>query len=233
MAKGAKKSIGRNATVYVVRVAIMAAMLTVLKLALSFVPNVEVVTLLILVYGAAMGAAYAVPATLVFCAVEVALYGAGSWVLLYFIYWPLLAVAASILLKGRRVWLAAVLAAFGGVLFGVLSACCDTLFCVTSLAPAHLGDYWVAYYLKGLYFDLAHIASGVLTVCLLYLPLVSVLRRLAPYAVGEHVCGLKSLRHEEYKRMSPYEDVDDHDDIVENQSAAAESETSIAARMDR
>ncbi|MDE6059872.1 MAG: hypothetical protein K2G31_00135, partial [Clostridia bacterium] len=82
---------------YVARVAAMAAMLTAFKFALSFVPNIEVVTLLILVYGSAMGIAYALPATLIFCSIEVAIYGAGSWVLLYFIYWPLLALLAGLL----------------------------------------------------------------------------------------------------------------------------------------
>jgi len=203
MVKNSKKTGARSATVYIVRVAIMAAMLTTLKLALSFVPNVEVVTLLILAYGSAMGIAYALPASLIFCAVEVAIYGAGGWVLLYFIYWPLLAVLASAFLKGRRTWLAAAFAVVGGVFFGVLSACCETLFCVSSLAPAHIGDFWVAYYLKGIYFDLAHMISGLLTVCILYAPLVSVMRRLAPAATGANICGLKNLRHEEYMRTPP------------------------------
>ena len=75
---------GRLAAEYVVKVAVMSALLTALKFALSFIPNVEVVTLLIMVYAAVFGAAYALPAVLVFCAVEVAIYGAGSWVVLYF-----------------------------------------------------------------------------------------------------------------------------------------------------
>ena len=168
------------ATVYIVRIAFMAAMLTAFKLALSFIPNVEVVTLMICVYGSAMGVAYALPATLVFCTVEMAIYGVGSWVLLYYVYWTLLAIVASLLLKGRRAPLAVVIAIVGSVLFGVLSACCDTLFCVANLAPAHLGQYLVAYYIRGLYFDLVHTVSNAVIMAVLYAPLVAVTKRFAP-----------------------------------------------------
>lgn len=177
-----KQSLARKTALYLVRVAVMAAMLTAGKLALSFIPNVEIVTLLICVYGSALGVAYALPAALIFCAVEIALYGAGSWILLYFIYWPLLAVAAGALLKGRRVALAIVLGVIGSVLFGVLSACCDTLFCAVSLAPSRLADYWIAYYIRGVYFDVIHIISNAVIMSVLYAPLVAVLKRVAPYA---------------------------------------------------
>lgn len=170
----------RLTTVYVVRVAFMSALLTALKFALSFVPNVEVVTLLILVYGACFGILYALPATLIFCAVEVAIYGVGSWVLLYFVYWPLIAVIAGVSLKGGRTWLAIVIAVVGSEFFGVLSACCDTLFCVANLSSDALGDYWVAYYLRGVVFDIVHMVSNFVVVTVLYKPLVVVCRKISP-----------------------------------------------------
>lgn len=194
-----KKQVRRLATVYVVRVAFMAAMLSAFKFAMSFIPNVEPVTLMITVYGSAMGIAYALPATLIFCAVEVAIYGAGSWVLLYFVYWPMLAVAASLHLRGRRYILATALGIVGSVLFGVLSACCDTLFCLAGLAPKHIGQYWVAYYLRGLYFDLAHVISNAVALITLYLPLVAVVRRIAPVAGSRMAFYIA----EEYKRTPP------------------------------
>ncbi len=168
------------ATTYIVRVAFMSALLTALKFALSFVPNVEVVTLLILVYGACFGLAYALPATLIFCAVEVAIYGVGSWVLLYFVYWPLLALFASLFLKGGRLPLAMVFAVLGSVLFGVLSACCDTLFCVTYFVGDQGAKYWVAYYLRGVVFDIIHVVSNFAVVLFLYRPLTMVCKKLAP-----------------------------------------------------
>ena len=203
------KSRHTKTTLYVARVAAMAAMLTAFKFALSCIPNVEVVTLLILVYGSAMGIAYALPATLIFCSIEVAIYGAGSWVLLYFIYWPLLAFLSSLLLRGRRLWLAIILGVLGSVLFGVLSACCDTLFCVTNLAPAHIGKYWVAYYLRGLYFDLSHVISSAVTVSVLYVPLVGVLKKIAPVGTEIGKRGMRRHQWEEYERELPFVTDDD------------------------
>lgn len=168
------------ATTYIVRVAFMSALLTALKFALSFVPNVEVVTLLILVYGACFSLAYALPATLIFCAVEVAIYGVGSWVLLYFVYWPLLALFASLFLKGGRLPLALIFAVLGSELFGVLSACCDTLFCVSYFVGDQGAKYWVAYYLRGVVFDIIHMVSNFVVVLVLYKPLTLVCKKFAP-----------------------------------------------------
>lgn len=163
---------GRLAAEYVVKVAVMSAMLTALKFALSFIPNVEVVTLLIMVYAAVFGAVYTLPAVCVFCAVEVAIYGFGSWVLLYFVYWPALALLCCALFRRRHSLLVAVVAAaVMSALFGVLSACTDTLFVAVGFPGPELGAYWVAYYVRGLYFDLVHVVSNFCVVGLLFLPL--------------------------------------------------------------
>lgn len=163
---------GRVAAEYIVKVAVMAAMLTALKFALSFVPNVEVVTLLIMVYAAVFGAAYVLPSVFVFCAVEVAIYGVGSWVILYFIYWPTLAFLSCVLFARRRhLLVAAVTAAVMSALFGVFSACCDTLYVAVGLYEGDLARYWLAYYVRGLYFDLVHTASNFVVIAVLFKPL--------------------------------------------------------------
>lgn len=163
---------GRLAAEYVVKVAVMSALLTALKFALSFIPNVEVVTLLIMVYAAVFGAAYTLPAVVVFCAVEIAIYGVGSWVILYFFYWPMLAAVSCLLFARRRnVIAAAVTAAVMSALFGVLSACCDTLYVAIGLYEGDLARYWLAYYVRGLYFDLVHVVSNFIVVAVLFVPL--------------------------------------------------------------
>lgn len=170
---GGKKRGGRLklTAAYVVKTAVMAALLTSLKLALSFIPNVEIVTLLILVYAAVFGAMYTLPAVLIFCCVEIAIYGVASWVLLYFIYWPLLAFGACIILKKRKTWKAAVYAALMSAFFGLLSACCDTLVTAAGFSDVDLGDYFVAYYIRGLYFDLVHCVSNFAIAAVLFSPL--------------------------------------------------------------
>lgn len=178
-----KKRKGRLAAEYVVKVAVMAAMLTALKFALSFVPNVEVVTLLVMVYAAVFGAAYVVPAVVVFCSVEMAIYGVGSWVILYYVYWPLLALASCAVFRLKtdttiRIVVSAIFAAIMSAFFGVLSACCDTLFVAVGFPGLDLASYWVAYYIRGLTFDAVHAVSNLFVAGFLFVPLCSVAERI-------------------------------------------------------
>ena len=163
---------------YVAHVAVMAGLITALKFALSFLPNVELITLLIAVFSAVWGLKYSLPATLVFCTVEMAIYGVGSWVLLYFIYWPLLAVIFHFALRGKRPPVAMGIAVGIGFLmtafFGVLSACTDTLFVVGAVSKDMLGTYFVSYYVKGLWFDIVHVVSVVASLLILFIPLVKI-----------------------------------------------------------
>ena len=163
---------------YVTEVAVMAGMLTALKFALSFVPNVEVVTLLIAVFSAVWGVKYSVPATIVFCLVEMAIYGIGGWVILYFIYWPLLAVVFHFALHKLKGWKALVVATaiaiVFSVFFGVLSASAETLIVIGNVSPDRLGTFFVSYYIKGLWFDLVHTVSAGASIIALFLPLTIV-----------------------------------------------------------
>lgn len=183
--KSIKKN-GKLATIFVARVALLAALLTVGKMAFAAVPNVEVVTVLIIVYGATLGLPYALAATLIFCTVEMAIWPPHTWVLLYYLYWPTLAIVSSLTLRRANILkttvFAVIIAVVGSFLFGLLSACVDTLFCVANLSPADLRKYWIAYYLRGVYFDVVHIVSNGIIVGVLFAPLVIMVRKIAPDA---------------------------------------------------
>ena len=77
---------------------------------------------------------------------------------------------------------AIIIAVVGTFVFGLLSACVDTLFCVGNLTPADLRQYWIAYYLRGVYFDVVHIISNAIIVGVLFAPLTLLVRKLAPDA---------------------------------------------------
>ncbi|MDR2635024.1 MAG: hypothetical protein LBC13_03470 [Clostridiales bacterium] len=78
---------------------IFAAVLSGAKLALRVIPNVEVVTLLILLYASfANGRAVFLSVT-AFCVIETAMYGFGTWVPLYLIYWNSLGFAGRLFLN--------------------------------------------------------------------------------------------------------------------------------------
>ena len=107
-------------------VGITAATLECAKLALSALPNIEVVTLLIALYGYVFGW-YGVLSAVVFVSIEPIIYGFGTWVVSYYIYWPLVAFTFMLLgkirLKNR--WLLTLSALILTLFFGVLSSLVD------------------------------------------------------------------------------------------------------------
>lgn len=136
---------------YIALVGIMAATVECAKLALSFLPNIEAVTLLLALYSYVFGSA-GVMAALVFVCIEPLIYGINTWVITYFIYWPL--VALVFMLLGRagvknRFSLASVAVALT-VFFGVLSSFVD----LTVLAGSfdNLFQRFAVYYTRGAVF---------------------------------------------------------------------------------
>ena len=107
-------------------VGITAATVECAKLALMALPNVEIVTLLLALYGYVFGW-YGVLSAFVFVSIEPLIYGFGTWVVSYYIHWPLVALVFMLLgkMKIKNRWLltaAALVLTFG---FGVLSSLVD------------------------------------------------------------------------------------------------------------
>ena len=162
-------------------IALFAATLTGGKLALSAVPNIEIVTILILAYGSVFGVFYVLPATLIFCAVETMIYGFGTWVVSYFIYWPALGVLAAVL---RALILGVAATAF----FGVLTTSVDVVFvCINQKTASVFFKYFAAKYMLGIWFYVAHIASSVVSTLVLYSPLCRILSKIKSKTFGAAV----------------------------------------------
>lgn len=140
-------------------VGIMAATLECGKLVLSFLPNVEVVTLLCALYGYVFGI-YGVVAAAVFVCIEPLIYGIGSWIISYIIYWPLVAIVFMLLhRKGVRSRLWLTLTAIGlTILFGALSSVVDTAFYL-GVNENYLKNLCL-YYVRGVVFYLVQIACN-------------------------------------------------------------------------
>lgn len=152
--------------------AIMTATIEVGKLALSFLPNIEVVTLLIAVYSVVFGW-YTLISVVAFVLIEIAVWGAGPWVVTYFIYWNFICVfflfAKKLHLTNTLfMTLFAVILTF---LFGLLSSFVD-------IALGGFGNFFARfaiYYARGIYFYLVHIISNAVVFVLLYKPLKIIL----------------------------------------------------------
>lgn len=160
-------------------IAVCAATLTAGKAALAAIPNVEVVSLLLGVYGYVFNLA-GVLSSLVFCAVEVLIWGVGSWVVLYFIYWPALAVLFAVFgrLKIKNKIVITLTACVMTTLFGVLSSLIDT-----GLFTGFHENFWRRFavlYVRGGAFYLTQIICNAVAFTLLFPPLCALLRRIAP-----------------------------------------------------
>lgn len=157
-------------------IAIMTATIEAGKLALSAIPNVEVVSLLCAVYGYVFGL-IGVVSIVLFVGIETLIWGVNTWVLSYLIYWPTVCMIYWLLrllkVKSRLIITAVivVLTAF----FGVLTSLVDV-----GLFSGFWDNFWqrfAIYYSRGIVFYVVQIACNAIVFPLLFLPLANVLTK--------------------------------------------------------
>ena len=165
---------GRNrlhtASRRVVLSALLAALTAVLQVAMSPLPNIEPVSLLILVYALVFGGEvfYII---IPFAVLEGLIFGFGLWWAGYLYVWPLWAAAVLLLRRGGErpplVW--AVASGAFGLSFGALFA-----------LPYLTGGVWaaVSYWIAGIPFDLLHCLGNFFLALTLESPLYRLLSRL-------------------------------------------------------
>ena len=154
----------------VVLCAMLAAIMTALKLAMSFLPNIEPVSLLILVYALVFGRqVFSIIYT--FVLLEGLLYGFHLWWFSYLYIWSLWALAVLLLGRGKEhsplLW--AVASGAFGLSFGALDA-------LPYLAGGPMAAFsrWVS----GIPFDLLHCGGNFFLALALERPLYRLLTRL-------------------------------------------------------
>jgi len=167
----------KRGTIHLALVAVLAATLTAGKLALAIVPNLEIVTLLIMVYSVVFGWRVGLPAVLIFCTLEIYIWGFFPvYVLLYYIYWPLLVVLAWGFLRRADNIKAAIFACVVTLLFGFLSGLLEVLF-LYSFEAVDFGKVYWANYLRGIPFYGMHIGGNLIMALFLFTPLKRVMER--------------------------------------------------------
>ncbi len=155
----------------IVLIAFLSAILVVSKEALSIIPNVEVVTLLLIVYTKLLGYKKTLYITFIFTTIQAIIYPPHTWIITYYLVWPLLVLGASLILKTTNSsFVLAIYAAIFGLSFGAF----DSLILSILYGPHTFIPIW----LRGLSWDLIHGFSNYLTVLLLYEPLKKNLRKL-------------------------------------------------------
>lgn len=149
--------------------ALMAVVLLVGKEALAFLPNIEPVTLFIILFTLVFGRRV-IGALAVFLLLQGVLYGFGLWWFMYLYIWPLLSLLTWLFRWMRRPWQWALLAGLFGLSFGTLC----------SLVYLPQGIPWmISWIVSGFPFDLTHGAGNFVLTLLLYAPLRRALEALS------------------------------------------------------
>ena len=143
----------------------MIATIEVAKNALAFIPNVELVSLLVILFTLYFGKKilFVIPA---FILLEGCIYGFGLWWIMYLYVWPLLALITYIMRKQDSVWVWAIMSGSFGLAFGAL---CSIPYIVLS-GPKAAFAWWVS----GIPFDILHCVSNFVLCLVLFKPLSTV-----------------------------------------------------------
>lgn len=151
----------------IVLMSLMLSIIEAAKFALSFVPGVEVVSLLFIVYTLFFGKKmiYMLPA---FCLLEGVLYGFGLWWFIYLYIWAFLVIVTFIFRRKKSVFFWSTVSGLYGLFFGLL---CSPVYLVTGGINMAL-SWWIA----GIFVDIAHGISNFIVCLVLFKPLCRVLR---------------------------------------------------------
>lgn len=154
----------------IVIIGIMVATLEAAKTALAVLPNIELVTFLLIVYTLVFGRK-TIAAAFAFVGVECLVWGMGLWVINYLYVWPLLVLIVQVVHRtGCRSALAyAVVSGAFGFGFGAL---CAIPYLVIG-GPGMMLSWWVA----GIPFDLLHGISNFILCLVLFRPILRALEK--------------------------------------------------------
>jgi energy-coupling factor transport system substrate-specific component len=148
---------------------VLAALTFGAKVAMSYLPNIEPVTLFLLVFGAVFGWK-ALFICYVYVLAEILFYGIGTWNINYLYIWVVPTLAGWLLRRWNNPVLWAVIAGFFGLMFGFLCAPVDL--CIGGLG------YALSKWISGIPFDALHCAGNFVMALLLFVPLRKLLQRL-------------------------------------------------------
>jgi len=154
-----------------IELSLMGALMVGTQVAMAALPNINLVSVLIILTVAVYGAKvfYSVA---VFVLLEGLIYGFGLWFINYLYVWPVLTVFALIFRRNRSRLFWAVVAGLFGLCFGFL---CAIMYLFIG-GPAMALSYWIS----GIPFDVTHCISNFILTLLLLEPMRKLLQKLHP-----------------------------------------------------
>ena len=157
--------------------ALMAAVIEVCKLFMQSLPNIEMTSVLVILFTLYMSrpALYAIP---VFILIEGLIYGFGLWWVMYLYAWPLLTLVTRVFSRNDSAFFWAVVSGVFGLLFGAL--CAVPYFFIGFISGGAAQGLWqmFARWVAGIPFDLIHGVSNFVIMLVLYRPIGSLLKKM-------------------------------------------------------
>lgn len=149
--------------------AMLGALTFALKVAMAALPNIEPVSLTLLIYAAVFGWKALYP-TYIYVMMEILYFGLGTWNICYFYVWPILVAAGIFLRKMQSAFGWALLSGTFGLLFGALCGIVDIFI-------GGLG-FAVTKWISGIPFDISHCVGNFMLALILYIPLRNLVEKL-------------------------------------------------------
>lgn len=147
----------------------LGSLLVLGKWVMQGLPNIEPVSLLLMVYTYKFGWKALIP-TYIFVGLELLLYGFNIWNAMYLYVWAVLVLVCLPLRRIRRGWLFALIGGLFGLSFGVL--------CSVPYFFAMGWEFAFSWIASGFTFDLVHGAGNFVIILVLYMPLTKALDRI-------------------------------------------------------
>lgn len=169
-----------KATHRIILIGLLSALLVVVQVSLAAIPNVELVSLLLLMYAITLPLSMSLTIAIVFATLQALVWGMGDWVIGYYWIWPFWVVLVYLLRHMNKTneyrW--ALLSGLWGFLFGILFA--------VNHGVLYGLNYSVAYWLKGISFDIIHAISNYIVIIILFVPTQKLFERLVHTFKGNH-----------------------------------------------
>lgn len=147
----------------------LGAMTFGMKVAMSVLPNIEPVSLMVMLFAVVFGRKSLYPIYL-YVLLEILFYGIQLWNINYLYIWAILALAAWLLRKMQSPLGWALLSGCFGLAFGLL---CAPVYLFTG-GPAFAISWWAS----GILFDITHCIGNFVIALVLFMPLRKLLEKL-------------------------------------------------------
>lgn len=148
---------------------VLGALTFALQVAMAPLPNIEPVSLLIMIFAAVFGWKCLYP-VYIFVIMEILFYGINTWNIYYLYVWTVLAFGAIMLRKSQNPLAWAMLSGVFGLMFGALCGIVD----IFIGGFAYAGTKWVS----GIPFDLLHCGGNFVIALIMFKPLRAVMEKL-------------------------------------------------------